>query len=135
MFDLDILTHEQRELWDRCLKLWELSRSPEAAPVRAALHPAYVGWVTGAEHTHDREAAVASVGPASPRVLDYELMPLAVEVFEGRTGVIHYRYHAQVASENAAAKAISGCWTEVYIRNDVGEWIMIAVSGGPDGER
>ncbi len=100
-----------------------------------ALHPDYTGWVTGTEAPHDRKAAVASVGPSSPRLIAYELTPLAVRVFEGRAGVVHYSYVAHVESESDAAKPIGGRWTEVYLRNDAGEWIMIAVSGGPDGER
>jgi hypothetical protein len=107
----------------------------EAAPVRAGLHPDYTGWVTGTERPHDREAVVASVGPSSPRVIACELTPLAVRVFEGRAGVIHYGYVAEVESERDPTKAVRGRWTAVYLRNDVGEWIMIAVSGGSDGQR
>jgi hypothetical protein len=129
------LSLEQRQLWARCEELWNLSIAREAAPIRAALHPDYTGWVTGAERPHFREAAVASVGPSSPRVIAYELTPLAVRVFEGRAGVIHYSYVAEMQSESGATKAIRGRWTEVYLRNDAGEWIMIAVSGGPDGQR
>lgn len=129
------LSHEQRQLWARCEELWKLSITREAGLVRAALHPNYTGWVTGAERPHDLEAAVASVGPSSPRVVACELTPLAVRVFEGRAGVIHYSYVAEVESERDATKAVGGRWTEVYLRNGAGEWIMIAVSGGPDGQR
>lgn len=129
------LSHEQRQLWARCEELWRLSITREVDPIGAALHADYTGWVTGAGEPHDRAAAIASVGPSSPRVIAYELTPLAVRVFEGRAGVIHYSYVAQVESETKPMKAVAGRWTEVYLRNDAGEWIMIAVSGGPDGQR
>jgi hypothetical protein len=129
------LSREQRQLWARCEELWKLSITRETGPARAALHPEYTGWVTGTERPHDREAAVASVGPASPRVIAYELTPLVVRVFEDRAGVIHYTYVADVESEPGPTKAVRGRWTEVYLRNLAGEWIMIAVSGGPDGQR
>ena len=129
------LNPEQRELWARCKQLWELSLRRETAPIRTALHPGYIGWVIGRDEVQDRDVAVASVGPTSPRVLSYDLMPLAVRVFEDRTGVIHYRYSAVVESVDGSRNAISGRWSETYIRNDKREWILIAVTGGPDGQR
>jgi hypothetical protein len=68
-------------------------------------------------------------------VIAYELTPLVVRVFEDRAGVIHYRYVAEVESERGRTTAVRGRWTEVYLRNVADEWIMIAVSGGPDGQR
>lgn len=50
-------------------------------------------------------------------------------------GVVHYSYVAEVqAGEQRTRKAVSGRWTEVYLKQG-GAWQMIAVSGGPDGER
>jgi hypothetical protein len=132
---IDNLTPEQRELWSRCEQLWEASLRREPAPIRAALHLNYTGWVTGTAAPHDREAAVASVGPESPQVLGYELTPLAIRVFESHTGVIHYCYTAELKAAEGSTKTVSGRWSEVYVRNDDGEWVMIAVSGGPDGQR
>jgi hypothetical protein len=129
------ISQEQHQLWARCEALWKLTLRREGAPVRAALHPDYSGWVTGTAAPHDREAAIASIGPASPRVLAYELTPLAVRVFEGQAGVIHYSYIAEVESAQGRAENVSGRWSEVYLRSGEGEWIMIAVSGGPDGQR
>ena len=133
--NVDDLSVEQRELWARCTELWELSLRRETAPIRANLHPDYIGWVIGRDEVHDRDAAVASVGPTSPRVWGYHLTPIAVRVFEGRAGVIHYRYSADVESVDGSRNTISGRWSETYIRNDKGEWILIAVTGGPDGRR
>ena len=129
------LGHEQRQLWARCEELWKLSITRETLPVHAALHPDYTGWVTGAERPHDREAAIACVGTSSLRVVAYKLTPLVVRVFEGRAGVIHYSYVAEVEAEKDMTQVVGGRWTEVYLRTESGEWVMIAVSGGPDGRR
>jgi hypothetical protein len=75
--ELDELTDEQMELWSRVDELWKTSMTRETAPVYAALHPSYTGWVTGQPQPHGREAAVASVGPSAPLVLDYRLRPLS----------------------------------------------------------
>jgi hypothetical protein len=132
--NLDDLTQEERTLWSRVGALWDLSLARQPEPVRVALHPDYTGWVTGTPLPHDREAAVASVGPSSPRVLSYSLQPLAVSVVDGIVGVVHYTYEAEVESASEGATRVSGRWTEVYMRtND--EWLMVSVSGGPDGER
>jgi hypothetical protein len=106
----------------------------ETDHVRDALHPKYTGWVTGQARPHDREAAVASVGPSSPHVLNYKLEPLSINVFDDVVGVVHYSYVAEVASSSDTSKSVSGRWSEVYLRKH-GEWVMVSVSGGPDGER
>jgi hypothetical protein len=131
---LDQLSEAQRGLWSRVDQLWKLALERDATPIRAALHPGYSGWVTGQARPHDREAAVAAVGPASPRVLSYRLRPLAINIFDRRVGVVHYNYDAELEPASPGPHAVSGRWTEVYLLQD-GEWLMIAVSGGPDGER
>lgn len=131
---LDGLTEEQKKLWSRVDALWRMSMTRETAPVGDALHANYTGWVTGQAQPHDREAAIASVGPSSPRVLSYKLQPLSINVFDGIVGVVHYSYVAEVESGANASKSVAGRWSEVYLRKN-GEWIMISVSGGPDGER
>mgnify|MGYP000544131141 CR=1 FL=1 len=75
-------SHEQRELWEHVTALWEVARRRETGPVRKLLHRDYTGWVTGLDAPHDYEAAVASVGPGTPQVLRYRLMPLEVTIFE-----------------------------------------------------
>jgi hypothetical protein len=131
---LDELSEEQHELWARVDGLWRMSVTQETASVADALHPRYVGWVTGRSEPHGREAAIASVGPSSPRVLSYSLRPLSITVFDGIAGVVHYTYVAEVESGPSVSKTIRGRWSEVYLRKN-GQWIMISVSGGPDGER
>jgi hypothetical protein len=131
--ELDQLSEEQAQLWSRVDALWKLSLTRDAAPVRYSLHPSYTGWVTGQPEPHDREAAVASVGPSSPRVLSYRLTPLRITIFDGIVGVVHYSYVAEVEA-GADSKNVPGRWSEVYLRKN-GEWLMISVSGGPDGQR
>lgn len=132
--ELDRLTDEQKELWSRVDALWRISMTRETDPVYAALHPGYTGWVTGQPQPHDREAAVTSVGPSSPAVLNYKLRPLSIKVFDGLVGVVHYSYVAEMESSTNGLKTVAGRWSEVYLRKD-GQWLMISVSGGPDGER
>lgn len=132
--ELDRLSEEQRELWERVDALWRMSVTRDTARVADALHPDYIGWVTGQAQPHSRNAAIASVGPSSPRVSNYTLQPLSIAVFDGMVGVVHYTYVAEVKSGTNASKAVSGRWSEVYLRKN-GEWKMISVSGGPDGER
>jgi hypothetical protein len=131
---LNQLSQEQRGLWARVDALWKTSAAQDTASAADALHPNYVGWVTGQLQPHGRDTAIAAVGPASPRVLNYQLQPLSVAVFDGTVGVAHYKYVAEVESGPNASKTISGRWSEVYIRKN-GQWTMISVSGGPDGER
>ncbi len=128
------LGDEEQLLWEHVQMLWELARRRETAPVRKLLHPDYTGWVTGLDRPHDYEAAVASVGPDSPRILRYRLQPLKVTIFDHEVGVVHYRYQAEVEAAGGASQTIAGRWTEVYKRRGRG-WLMISVSGGPDGMR
>jgi hypothetical protein len=130
----DTLTAEQAGLWARVDVLWKLFVAQDTDTVAVALHPNYVGWVTGQPRPHNRDAAIASAGSSSPRVLSYELEPLGIAVFEGMAGVVHYTYVAQIDLDGTASRKVSGRWSEMYLRKN-GEWIMISVSGGPDGER
>ncbi len=111
-----------------------MSVARDTAAVADALHPDYVGWVTGQPRPHRRDAAIASVGPSSPRVLTYRLQPLSVVVFDGTVGVVHYAYVAEVESGTNASRTVAGRWSETYLRRNH-QWTMISVSGGPDGER
>jgi hypothetical protein len=127
------LSEAQAQLRSRVDALWKLSVTRDVALVRDALHPSYAGWVTGQPGPHDREAAIAAVGPSSPRVLSYRLTPLGITVFDGVVGVVHYRYAAEVDAGTGSA-SVNGRRTESYLRKN-GEWLMISVSGGPDGQR
>lgn len=132
--EIDDLSAEQRELWRRVGALWKLTTTQDAERIGAVIHPDYSGWVTGQALPHGRDAAIASAGPSSPRVLGYDLKPLGITVFDGIVGIVHYSYVADVRSGTETPRHIAGRWTEIYLRKD-GEWLMISVSGGPDGER
>ena len=130
----DQLTEEQRDLWAQVEALWKMAATQDTESAADAVHPDYVGWVTGQPRPHGRAAAIASVGPSSPRVLSYKLQPLSIAVFDRVAGVVHYTYVADVESGPNVSKAVSGRWSEMYLRKN-GRWTMISVSGGPDGER
>jgi len=121
----------QRALWDRVVELWACTRARDVAVIAAALDPDYVGWDLRAPAPHDRDAALASVGDDAPALGDYRLVPLSVRVYDGHTGVAHYRYCATVLPAGDAPVHVQGRWTEVYVLRD-GQWYMVAVSGQPD---
>ncbi|BAK66257.1 hypothetical protein SLG_15820 [Sphingobium sp. SYK-6] len=130
----DRFSQAQGELWACVEALWEMAAAQNMASVTDALHPDYVGWVTGQPRPHDRDAAIAAIGPSTPRILAYRLQPLGVTIFEETVGVVHYSYEAEVEASPGVVQAISGRWSEIYLRME-GRWTMISVSGGPDGER
>lgn len=128
----DDLSPEQQALWRRVNDLWALSTQRDAERIRSALHPRYVGWDTNSAAPHDREAAIRSVAGDSPAVQDYRLEPLGIEVYDHVVGIVHYTYSATVAHDGGASVRVRGKWTEIYLRQG-GEWLMIGVSGRPDG--
>jgi hypothetical protein len=125
---------EQHELWQRVNELWALSQRRDPAEIRNTLHPRYVGWDMSRPLPHNREFAVQSVAGDSPRVTQYQLQPLSVEVYDHRVGIVHYRYSATVVSRDSQVLAVTGKWTETYLKQDV-NWIMISVSGRPDPQQ
>lgn len=131
--DIDSLDEERRALWDRASGLWEMLLRRDGDSIRAAIHPAYSGWVTGQPQPHDRDVALAAAADESPRLRDYHLDPVGISIADGTAGIVHYRYAATLEAEGKAER-ISGRWTEIYLRRD-GIWTMIGVSGGPDGQR
>lgn len=125
------LVAEELDLWHQVQELWELSAKNDAERIRAALHPNYMGWDMTAPTPHDREQAVASASGESARLIQYNLEPLSVRLYEGSTGVVHYRYSATVQTKDIQHAQVRGQWTEVYIRQGQ-RWLMVAVSGRPD---
>lgn len=124
----------EKSLWDQVVSLWDMEVKQDLDSVAGVLHRNYSGWVTGKDQPHDYQAALASVGPSSPRVLRYALKPLRIAIFDDRIGVVHYTYEAEVQADGGPRETVSGRWTEMYLRQD-GVWKMISVSGGPDGQR
>jgi len=127
----DALGPDERDLWRRVQELWELTLSPDAAKIRETLHPDYVGWDMSSPSPHRREDAVQSVASAPGRTRAYNLDPLSVRVYDGKTGVVHYRYDATVESGKGRCISVSGAWTEVHVKSGAG-WQVVAVSGRPD---
>lgn len=128
---IESLSPEQRELWDRVCQLWEQSRGRDRTLVGAAIHPQYVGWDMSAELPHLKEAAIASVVDDAPELRDYKLSPHSVQVYDHVVGVVHYSYEATVQPYGATPLAVTGKWTEVYLRQN-NAWLMVAVSGRPN---
>lgn len=132
--DMEAMPPAEAELWRQVTALWDMTVSGDTSQVVGLLHPQYSGWVTGLDWTQDRDEAVRSVGPGAPRVLSYHLTPLKVTVVEAAVGVVHYRYEADVDDGTGGERTIRGRWSEIYLRKG-GQWVMISVSGGPDGQR
>ena len=128
------LSEEQRELWNRVLELWALSRARGQREIGAALHPDYVGWDMSAEAPHNRTAAVLSVSGDSPQLKDHVPHPRSVQVYDHQVGVVRYSYAATVQPYSSEPIAVNGKWTEVYLMRD-GACVMIAVSGRPDARQ
>lgn len=121
---------ERAQLWAQVQRLWAHVHARDAQALRAGLHPAYSGWETDNAAPHDREHAIASATGSAARLEHYALFPLHVAVLDGRTGVVHYAYTAQLA-EGADRHEVAGRWTEVYLHDGAG-WLMAAVAGGPE---
>jgi hypothetical protein len=122
---------EQQELWNRVGELWALAKARAERQIRSTLHPDYVGWDLNTPLPHDRDAAVRSVCGTSTELVEYELHPLSVQIYERKVGVVHYSYSAVLTPKGARPIDITGKWSEVYLKHD-GAWKMISVSGRPD---
>jgi hypothetical protein len=129
--DVAALSEEQRDLWDRVCQLWAQSQSRDRTLIAASIHPQYVGWDMSADQPHHKDAAIASVVGDAPELKSYILAPHSVQVYDHVVGVVHYSYQATVQPHGAASLAVTGKWTEVYLRQ-ADAWVMVAVSGRPD---
>ncbi len=132
--DIDSLDAERLALWQRVDALWAMLLRRDEASIRAAIHPAYSGWVTGQPRSHGRDAALAAAVDEARRLREYRLDPVGISIADGAAGIVHYRYAAALEGEDGEIVRIGGGWTEIYLRRD-GNWTMIGVSGGPDGQR
>jgi Domain of unknown function (DUF4440) len=122
------LSLEQQELWDRVHELWRLLQQRDIAAIKAAIHPQYIGWEAGSLLPHDRDFALKAA-ETDPKIVDFHLFPMSVEVYDGIVGVAHYSFEAEVAAPKEKAEKVSGRWTEVYLKKD-NVWLMISVQGG-----
>lgn len=124
---------QEQQLWNIVEKIWDITMAQDLVSLERALHPAFSGWVKNSDTIVDYAAALASTGPGTPLLLHYDLTPMKVTIFEKQTGVVHYRYRAEIEQQDKKKKIIQGCWTEVYTYKE-GNWLLAAVSGGPDSE-
>ena len=122
------LSPEQQGLWDRVHELWRLLQQRDIPAVKAAIHPQYIGWEAGSLLPHDRDFALKAA-ETDPKIVDFHLFPLSVEVYDGIVGVAHYTFEADVATPKGKTEKVSGRWTEVYLKKD-NVWLMISVLGG-----
>src|SRR5512136_526709 len=119
------LSRGQQELWDRVHDLWRLLQRRDIAAIKAAIHPQYIGWEAGSLLPHDRDFALKAA-ETDPKIVDFHLFPLSVEVYDGIVGVAHYGFEAEVAALREKTEKVSGRWTEVYLKKD-NVWLMISV--------
>jgi hypothetical protein len=119
---------EQQELWDRVQQLWRLLQQRDIAAIKAAIHPQYSGWEASSLLPHDRDFALKAA-TTDPKIVEFHLYPLVVEVYDGLVGVAHYTFEAEVATPSGKTEKVSGKWTEIYLKKN-GVWLMISVHGG-----
>jgi hypothetical protein len=124
------LSPQQQELWDRVRELWRFLQRGDIAAIKAAIHPEYSGWEVGSLLPHDRDFALRAA-QTDPRIVDFHLYPMRVEVYDGLVGVAHYTFEAEVATPNGKTEKVRGRWTEVYLKKD-NAWLMISVHGGAE---
>ena len=122
------LSSEQHGLWERIRELWALLQQRDMVGMKEAIHPQYIGWEASSLLPHNRDFALKAA-ETDPKILDYRLFPVSVEVYEGTVGVVHYTFEAEVATSKGKSEKVSGRWTEVYLKKD-GLWLMICVHGG-----
>ena len=122
------LSPQQQELWSRVEELWHFLQRRDIAAIKAAIHPQYIGWEASSLLPHDRDFALKAA-ETDPKIVDFRLFPMHVEVYDGLVGVALYSFEADVAAPKGKIEKLSGKWTEVYLKKD-NVWLMISVSGG-----
>lgn len=122
---------EEITLWSRVKELWECSLERDFQAIDKAIHPNYTGWDNKSLVPHDRSYAIHSVTDNSSSLLDYQLHPLGVTVYDHQAGIANYRYQARISDRQKNVRIIKGRWTEVYLREEQ-TWILIGVHGGPE---
>lgn len=125
------LSAEEQALWSRVNELWECSLERDLATIDEAIHSNYKGWDDNSLVPHDRSYAIHSIKDTSNHLLDYELYPLGITVYEHKVGITNYRYRANIRDMQKNVRAIKGRWTEVYIKKN-NKWTLIGVHGGSE---
>jgi hypothetical protein len=129
--DRESLTPDQLELWDQVDRLWRLAVAKDSQSIQALLHPDYTGWVAGQDRPQNRAEAVESAVADTGNVTEYSLHPLTVQLYDGKVGVVHYRYDALVRQADGGNGQVTGRWTEIYLRQEA-RWLLVCVTGGPE---
>ncbi len=125
------LSVEERALWNRVSQLWKCSVDQDIQTIDKAIHPKYIGWDNNSLLPHNRDYALQSVTDKSVRLLDYNLNPLGITVYEQQVGIANYRYRANISDIQKNVRVIKGRWTEIYLRENQ-NWTLIGVHGGPE---
>ncbi|MDZ7680607.1 MAG: nuclear transport factor 2 family protein [Fodinibius sp.] len=122
------LTTEEQALWKRVDQLWKCSMEGNFSTIEEAIHPKYTGWDSKSVVPHDRSYALQSMSDQSARLVEYQLFPLTITVYEHEVGIVNYRYTADIKDLIGNIRKTKGRWTEVFCkRNNV--WILIGVHG------
>lgn len=125
------LSAEEITLWSRVKELWKCSLERDYQTIDNAIHPNYTGWDNKSLVPHDRKYAIHSVTDNSFDLLDYQLHPLGVTVYDHQAGIANYRYQARISDMQENVRVIKGRWTEIYLREKQ-NWTLIGVHGGAE---
>lgn len=125
------LTNEEQTLWKRVSELWKCSKDRDFKSIDKALHPKYTGWDNKSLVPHDRNYAIDSIKDNSFRLLEYNLYPLRITIYEQQVGIVNYRYQARIRDMQKNVRVIKGRWTEIYLKKEQ-NWVLIGVHGGPE---
>lgn len=118
------LSVEEQVLWNRVKELWDCSLNRDFNTVEKSIHPKYTGWDSNTLLPHDRKYVIQSIADPSVRVLQYEVIPLGVSVYDRIVGIVNYRYKTHVCDRRGNVRILKGICTETYLRQD-SDWILI----------
>lgn len=125
------LTANERLLWNRVKELWNCSVDRDLNAIDRAIHPRYIGWDNNSIVPHDREFALRSVTDKKTKLIEYDLSPLGISVYDFQVGIVQYRYSAKIKDMKSNIRSIKGRWTEIYLKRNK-SWILIGVHGGSE---
>ena len=125
------LTVDEHLLWNRVKQLWKCSIDRDVNTIDRAIHPKYIGWDNNSVVPHNRTYALQSVTDQSTRLIEYDLLPLRITVYDNQVGIVNYRYSATISDSKKNVRRIKGRWTEIYLLQHK-KWILIGVHGGTE---
>ena len=125
------LSMQECVLWDRVDELWKCSVNKNFATIQEAIHPKYSGWDANSIVPHDRNYAIQSATDQSVRLVNYQLYPLKITVYDQHVGIVNYRYSARIKDRKQNIRAIKGRSTEIFLKKNH-LWILIGLHGEPE---